>query len=112
MSEFELVQVGVVPAGEGIIDGSGQLGKGVAAGGCENPAGAWPQILAASTDEVNADRQPGTTHGRMLSDSDGRTRRQCHVTSSSRLGSGTSATGMPVRSATFLVRPQETISNL
>jgi sugar lactone lactonase YvrE len=69
VSKVELMQVGAVPACEGVIDGSGQLGKGVAAGGCQNTARSWPQVLASSADEVNADRQPGTTHSRMLSDS-------------------------------------------
>lgn len=69
VSKVELVQVGAVPAREGIIDGSGKLGKGVAAGGCQDPAGSWPQVLASSTDEVNADRQPGATHSRMISGS-------------------------------------------
>jgi N-terminal domain of anti-restriction factor ArdC len=71
VGEVELVQVSAVLAGEGVIDGGGQLGEGVAAGGGQDPAGSWPQVLASSADEVYADRQPAAAHGRMLSDGGG-----------------------------------------
>jgi hypothetical protein len=71
VGEVELVQVSAIPSPEGVIDGGGELGEGVTTSGCEDPAGSWPQVLSPSADQVNADRQPAATHGRMLSDSCG-----------------------------------------
>jgi hypothetical protein len=63
--------VGAVPAGEGIINRLGELSEGVAAGGREDPAGAWPEVLATSLDEIDADGQPGAAHAQIVSDGRG-----------------------------------------
>jgi hypothetical protein len=70
-SRGELVQVGAVPAGEGIINRLGELSEGVAAGGGEDPAGTWPEVLATSLDEIDADGQPGAAHALIVSDGRG-----------------------------------------
>jgi len=70
-SHGELVQVGAIPAGEGIINRLGELSEGVAAGDREDPAGAWPEVLATSLDEIDADGQPGAAHALIVSDGRG-----------------------------------------
>jgi hypothetical protein len=87
------VQAGAVPAGGGIIDGSCELRKGVAAGGCQDSAGSRPQVLASSADEVNAGSTARCDSRLQLSDSCGPARRQCCVPSSSRIGGSTISSG-------------------
>jgi hypothetical protein len=64
IGEEELVQVAAVPAGEAVIDGIGQLLEGMRAAGREDATRSRPEVLAPASDQVNADGEPGSRHGR------------------------------------------------
>jgi hypothetical protein len=68
LAEVEHVEVSAVPAGEGVVDGGGELGEGVRPGCCEDTTGPGPQGLTASSDQVDLDRQPSSCHGAILAD--------------------------------------------
>lgn len=60
--EPELMQVGLVPPGERVIDRGGQFAECVTPGGGHDPARPGPQPLATSFDEFYADGEPGPRH--------------------------------------------------
>lgn len=64
----ELVEVGAILAGEGVVDRGREVVEAVGAGRSEDPPGSGPEVLAVSLDEVDADGQPGAAHPLMLSE--------------------------------------------
>ncbi len=50
------MEVGLVPASEGVVDRARQLGEGVTPSRGEDATGAGPQVFAVALDQVDTDR--------------------------------------------------------